>query len=371
MFQKSLLILIALAIVFSAGAALANGTTAGTVISNYATANFNSSNGTAMPAATSSTQTNSVSAMYGISSVNNPLDVTVLAGRTNIFAYTFVNGGNSPDYFYFATNDSKISNTFAGSNWTITYYLDDGDLALDIGVDTVLNEGDSFLVAESASVVIFAYIDTPLDATGGLGISYPFELYTTNVPNGFYTNTDLSVVYAGYSNLSTIFDGDYSFTFVGKIPDLYISKSFAVDSSILASYEGGASDPVPGARVTYTISYDNDGPGDANNLIIEDMLPANTTYDPGSFAAGTVLAHTQGVGNVTLEWLDLTAGPAWVGAEPATATDVGGVRIVINAASTANVQGDENSEGTDTAGVVDGDAQDDDAGYFQFSVYID
>ncbi len=76
-----------------------------------------------------------------------------------------------------------------------------------------------------------------------------------------------------------------SFIVAPEPPEVYLSKT--ANKTTVTS----------GEVVTYTITYDNDGAGPAKNAIIEDMIPANTTYEATSASSGNVI-HT---GNVVVE----------------------------------------------------------------------
>lgn len=56
-----------------------------------------------------------------------------------------------------------------------------------------------------------------------------------------------------------------------------------------AGYTGGPNDPVPGARVTYLLSFVNYGEAsDPDSAVVEDYVPANATYYPGGIIFKTV-----------------------------------------------------------------------------------
>ena len=55
-----------------------------------------------------------------------------------------------------------------------------------------------------------------------------------------------------------------------------------LDKSALVTDPFGGNQPVPGATITYTITAEVTGTGTAVGVIVEDLIPANTTYVPGS-----------------------------------------------------------------------------------------
>ncbi len=60
------------------------------------------------------------------------------------------------------------------------------------------------------------------------------------------------------------------------LPDVTIAKS---DNGVTA---------VPGGNITYVLTYGNIGSADANSVEIEDIVPANTTFNPGASTPGWV-----------------------------------------------------------------------------------
>jgi uncharacterized repeat protein (TIGR01451 family) len=54
-----------------------------------------------------------------------------------------------------------------------------------------------------------------------------------------------------------------------------------------------ATDPRSGNEITYSISYTNEGHGQADNFVVADAIPANTTYVPGSARLNSVVKTDQ------------------------------------------------------------------------------
>ena len=65
-------------------------------------------------------------------------------------------------------------------------------------------------------------------------------------------------------------------TDLSAAPDLAIVKS-----------DGGAGTSA-GGTVTYTLSYSNDGDQGATGVVLTDVVPASTTFDPTGSTAGSV-----------------------------------------------------------------------------------
>ena len=108
--------------------------------------------------------------------------------------------------------------------------------------------------------------------------------------------------------LNELSDGPHTFyvkAFDGVLEDpTPAQRSFIVDTSeppeppeVYLSKTANKTTVTSGEVVTYTIIYDNDGAGPAKNAVIEDVIPANTTYIGGSASSGNVI-HT---GNTVVE----------------------------------------------------------------------
>ena len=76
----------------------------------------------------------------------------------------------------------------------------------------------------------------------------------------------------------------------------------------------GGTEPVPGAQITYQVVVTATGSGTATNSVFSDLIPANTTYVPGSITLnGTPLTDAP----------DADAGEFIGGANPAVRVDLG------------------------------------------------
>lgn len=161
---------------------------------------------------------------------------------------------------------------------------------------------------------------------------------------------------------------------VCKGPRVYVSKSVDVTSGAL-----------PFDTITYTIQFDNDGNGGAENFTITEILNTSLVSYVDDSARTNNTYPTDGANSEDF-LMDWKTGGAWendwdldgVDDEPAT---VEGIKWQLTGDS-GDADGDgysggdgilnaqENSEGTDSVGAVDGDIPDDDAGAVQYKVKI-
>lgn len=82
----------------------------------------------------------------------------------------------------------------------------------------------------------------------------------------------------------------------GVVPVFQAAKSLSL-SEAPAGYAGPGTDKVPGTRLTYTVDFTNLGEG-ANNVLIEDALPAGMTFLPATIELtvdNTTTAMTDGL----------------------------------------------------------------------------
>ena len=144
--------------------------------------------------------------------------------------------------------------------------------------------------------------------------------------------------------LNELSDGLHTFyvkAFDGQLEDpTPAQRSFIVDTSgppeVYLSKTANKTTVTSGEVVTYTIIYDNDGAGPAKNAVIEDIIPANTTYIGGSASSGNVI-HT---GNTVVE---IKVNSVW---EPDSASPSGEVTAVRWTFDSDIAVDDEDSYGT-------------------------
>jgi len=256
------------------------GTTAGTDITNTATADYFI--GVTPLTATSNTTTTTVDELLDVTVVGQDAgaQVTVGPGDTNqALTYQVTNTGNGTDSY------SLTASNLAGDDFdatSIAIYLDDGDgvfnaadTLLDGSNDPVMNADDVitvFVVADIPAGLFdgdIANIDLRVDsntATGAPG---------TVVVGGGDSGTDAVVGASGGADLATE-------RFVVSNVVVSLLKS----ASIVDPF--GGSDPVPGATITYSIDVTVTGAGTASGVVISDPIPVDTTYVSSSMTLGGV-----------------------------------------------------------------------------------
>ncbi len=258
---------------------LSAGTPAGTVIDNVARVDFEI-------AGTPLSQNSNVSSI----TVQERVDVTVVlqsppvqvaANDTNrALLFTVTNTGNGTEVFQLAINSIIGGDDFDPLPSATPIYFD-SDASGDFSVgDTayVLGTNDPLLAAD-ASVDVLLLNDIPavvLDGQIGRSELTADSVTGTGVPGDVFPGqgdggTDAVLGTSGGTATDT---GEY---IVGDV-QVNILKSV----SILNKF--GGLEPIPGATLTYTVTVEVTNTGTATNSVFNDLIPADTTYVPGSIS---------------------------------------------------------------------------------------
>ena len=260
-----------------AGAAHAEGTIAGTIIQNVATATYDGPSGTAT--VSSNNVSLKVDELLDVSVAwADPGDVAVSPGATGqVLSFRITNAGNGSEAFGLATVD-----TAGGDNFdpTVTSIVLDtnGNGAYDPGADTVYVAGSNDpVLAPDASLSVFVVSKIPAAAQNGnrgrvdlraaskTGSGTPGSTF-----NGAGQGGGNAVV--GATGGKAEDDGYYAVAAAGL--------SF-VKSAVVADKFGGTAQ-APGSTITFTLKASVNGSGTINNIKVADPIPAGTTYTPGS-----------------------------------------------------------------------------------------
>lgn len=317
--NRTIVKLLALAVLSAAGTqvAWADGTTAGTSISNKATVNYTI--GT-----TPQTPINSNGDTDTTFVVDRKVNVTMTAGTA-----VAVNAGATQQMLTFeVTNSSNATLDFALSadNGTsddgdiltssIKIFVDDGDDAYDAGDVEQLTLGD-LLADESRTVFVFVDIPASAGNTDSLDVVLTASaIEPASPPAGKNAGDPVTAddAIADTATLQTVFadgagasdnanEGDFSAagTFTVSAPTIGVTKSFTVISDPVTTAMGGANPKaIPGAVIQYCITVSNTGGGAAADVKVDDPIPGSTTYVDGSIRVGTDCDYGDG-GNTVVD----------------------------------------------------------------------
>jgi len=219
--------------------AFALGTPAGTDIDNQATVNYEDANGNGL-VALSNVVTTTVSQVAAVS-VTPDNSTSANPGDVVVFAHTLANNGNGDDTF----DLTAVSAT----GWTTVVFIDvNANNQYDAGTDTVVSD------------------------TGLLTADATFDFWVAvTVPPGAANNASDVTTVTGTSQFNNAVSDSAADTINVTSPELSVSKSVSPTGP-----------QPPGTTLTYTIVIDNNGSVAANNVVMTDPIPANTTYAANS-----------------------------------------------------------------------------------------
>lgn len=260
-----------------AGSAHAAGTLAGTSILNRAQVSYTLAG--VPEAATSNATTLVVAEVLDLNVTLQSATVTVSAGDTNrTLLFRLTNTGNGSEAFPLA-----VDNLIAGDDFdpllAVTAVFFDNDASGDLSpADLVYVPGiNDPALAPDAAVAVLLVNDIPAGlADGVIGRSRLLASAATGTgtPGASFAGQGTSgtdaVVGANGAQASAL--GEYQVSEV----DVTLTKSATVVGN------GGATAPVPGARITYQIIVNVSGSAAAAGLVVTDAVPAGTSFTAGS-----------------------------------------------------------------------------------------
>lgn len=308
-----------------APAAFAAGTDAGTNITNTASVAYDVS-GIPQPPETSTTDDFEVDRLivFTVAETGNGNTLVVPGATNEAVSFVVQNDSNATMDFYL-TVEEPTGDDFNGADGgaTVEYYLDDGDGVFDGGdtlitflnnvpeydgtpatqrvvhvvydIDSPLADGDTadiILVAQATpdgSVAATPYVATVGAETAG----------TVDTVFGDTTGDATDVPGAGTNDVAR--DGFHSATDTYEVDsaNLTVSKtSRIVTDPINCTVDGDSTScsappkRIPGAVIQYCITVENTGGVSADDVVITDAVPANTTYVAGSIWTNVTGATT-------------------------------------------------------------------------------
>ncbi len=210
---------------------------------------------------------------------------TVVPGETQA-AITFTVTNNSNDEVDYALSADQSSTTDDFDITGVQFYLDDGNGVFD-GADTLITILDDMAEDETRTV----HVVGDVAGTVGNGDTADVSLVANALDDGGSELVDTAG--ANTAGVDTVLadlagdvdlanEGDHSDTdtFVVGAPELTVAKT----SSVVSDPVNGTTNPkaIPGATIEYCITVANGaGTATATNVNVNDVLPADVTYDSG------------------------------------------------------------------------------------------
>jgi len=295
--------------------ARAKGLRAGTLISNTASASYDS--GGARQTVNSNEVQIRVDELLDVA-VASQDSAPVPASGNGVLTFRVTNSGNGPEAFVLTADSAVAGNPF---DPTVTM------LVVDTNGDGNYGEGDA---AISNGGVI-----GPLDPDTFLTLFVVLD--TTSAPDGQSARVELTArAQTGTGTPGTVFagqgDGGGDAVAGGSRADdsatgavITSVASVTLQKSATIADPFGGSEPVPGAVVTFEIVAQISGSGSVAELVITDTVPAATTYRSGSLrlqGTGLTDAADGDAGQASPSGIAVQVGGAQVGSNPTVLFDV-------------------------------------------------
>lgn len=267
----------------------ATGTSAGTTISNTATATYTNAGGQSVSIPSNKVDLKVDEVLNVTVASSDPGDVSTASSSLNqVLSFNVTNTGNGSEAFRLAPNNAIGGDAFDPTTTSLVLDTNHNNV-YDAGVDTIYIPGaNDPVLAADASIHVFVLSSIPGTAT-----------------DGQRGQTDLSATaVTGTGTAGTLFAGagdGGSDAVVGTSTGVGHDKGFYIVSAATVAFVKSATvvDPfggaksVPGSIITYTLLATVSGSGAVANLAIGDPVPAITTYVPGSLTLqGALLTDT-------------------------------------------------------------------------------
>ena len=270
-------LVVATATIGFATPAFAVGTTAGTTISNTATATYDDAGGNPVSVPSNKVDIKVDELLDVKVATADPGDVVVQPGATNrVLSFTITNTGNGSEAFRLTPNSAVGGDQFDPTTTSIV--LDsNGNGVYDAGTDTVYNPGsnDPVLAPDAAiKVFVLSTIPTANDLDKGIVQLSAAATTGTGTPGTAFAGQGQGGgdAVVGASTAKSTDKGTY----------LVQSTTVVFTKSAVVLDPFGGAKSVPGAIITYTLVANISGSGTLNNLLLGDAVPAGTTYQVGT-----------------------------------------------------------------------------------------
>jgi uncharacterized repeat protein (TIGR01451 family) len=277
--------IVASASIMFSGTAFAAGTSAGTTISNTATATYNDTSGTPQ-----SVNSNTVDVLVDelldvtVARVGS-VDVIVQPGSTNqVSTFTVTNNGNGSEAFRLTPNGALGGDQF-DPNVTSVVLDTNGNGVYDPGVDTVYTPGSNDpILGADGSVTVFVLSTIPAGAVDGNRGQVNLTAAATTGTGA--PGTSFAGLGQGGGNAVVGNTGadsvDNAFYLVQNATISFVKSQSVVDPF-------GGSRTVPGSIITYTLVATISGTGTLTNVVVNDPIPAATAFQTGTLTLQSVV----------------------------------------------------------------------------------
>ena len=300
------------------GVAHATGVTAGTLIQNTASATYTSgaSGGTVQ----SNTVTVKVDELLDVA-VDGLTSTPATAGAGNVvLEYSITNTGNGSEAFNLVVNPAVAGNGFDAVVQSVAVDSN-GNGVYDPGVDLVLTSGQATpSIAADGALKVFVIVSLPASATDGQTSQVQL---TANAATG--TGTPGTVFAGQGAGGGDAVVGSSTASDSGNDNLIAALATVALTKTVVIADPFGGSQPVPGARVTYTLTAAVNGSGQVGSLHVTDIIPTGTTYQVGTLtldSAPLTDANDTDAGHAAASGVDVNLGTVAGGSTKVVKFDV-------------------------------------------------
>lgn len=254
---------------------------ANSTITNTANVNFDVG-GTPQPTETSNIDTITVDELVDVDVTRQSATPLVVLSpatdQTHLFRVTSL--GNGSEQFDLTGNLAVGGDDFDPTG--LEMYIDDGDGLFEPGADDGLAITSVTLPAESFEDVWFS-----VDIPGALADNDTGDVSLTATSSNGTGIAGSELAGLGDGGTGLVFgpsQGDDIDTATYQVSNI----AFTVTKSSVVVDPFAGSQPIPGATITYTITVSTTGTATATSVVIDDDIPANTTFVSPSVTYNTV-----------------------------------------------------------------------------------
>ncbi|MBS0416962.1 MAG: DUF11 domain-containing protein [Proteobacteria bacterium] len=207
-------------------------------------------------------------------------------GNTVTYTHTLKNSGNSSENVTFATG--FLTDSQSATGWTSQAYLDsNGNGVYDAGTDALITTSTVLPVAANASQTIFVRVFAPGQASAASAADVATLAATYNGGGQSASVTDTTSVTNGL--------------LLTKAQAAGTCAAGMAAGPFSASSISAGTNTAPGKCVAYQVTATNTTTGAITNVVISDIIPANTTLAATSCFAPTATGGASIGGTATTE----------------------------------------------------------------------
>ena len=292
--NRILMVILAVACLLAAAVpGWALGTPAGTLIRNTATATYDVGTVTNLSATASTGFL--VAELANVDVVLAAAGTVAVMGTLPIYDqrlyFSVTNNGNGTEDYAMTVDSSISGDQFDPANPRI--FIDAGAIGAWEGTGVEVAYAGPYSLPADGTIYVWVLNDV-LDTTLADGDAGQSELTATST--AAMGNTAPGTVIAGAGDDLGDGPGDLVLgpgggtssgtgAYVITQVSLVMTKSIA---AIVDTVSATGDQPIPGARVTYLLSVQVNGTGTADNVVVRDPIPTDTTYEAGSLSVNGV-----------------------------------------------------------------------------------